>query len=64
MMDLIDNFDDINGPGNNAYLFVDPKSSQFTIVPWDMNLAFGGNGLGLINGDPSKAPVFRAFWKW
>ncbi len=44
MMDLIDNFDDIDGPGNNAYLCLDPESKQFTVVPWDMNLAFGAIG--------------------
>lgn len=41
MMDLIGNFDDIDGPGNNAYLHYDPESDTFTVVPWDMNLAFG-----------------------
>jgi len=50
MMDLLDNFDDIDGPGNNAYLYWDSTTSTFTIVPWDMNLAFGtgmgGGGFG------------------
>ena len=41
MMDLIENFDDIDGPGNNSYLFYDRATEQFTVVPWDMNLAFG-----------------------
>ena len=44
MMDLLDNFDDIDGPGNNSYLWYDAASGQFTVVPWDMNLAFGGRG--------------------
>ncbi len=44
MMDLINNFDDIDGPGNNAYLYLDPESKQFTVVPWDMNLALGVMG--------------------
>ena len=44
MMDLIDNLDDIDGPGNNAYLYLDPESKQFTVVPWDMNLALGVMG--------------------
>ncbi len=44
MMDLIHNFDDIAGPGNNAYLYLDPASKQFTVVPWDMNLALGVMG--------------------
>lgn len=42
MMELIDNTDDIDGPGNNAYLWWDAATRRFTIVPWDMNLAFGG----------------------
>jgi spore coat protein CotH len=46
MMDLVDNFDDIDGPGNNAYLHWDAATGMLTIVPWDMNLAFGGLGGG------------------
>ncbi|MDP8909154.1 MAG: CotH kinase family protein, partial [Chloroflexota bacterium] len=46
MMDLIVNFDDIDGPGNNAYLYYDPAARRFTVVPWDMNLAFSGAGAG------------------
>ncbi len=41
MMDLVDNLDDIDGPGNNSYLHYDPDTDTFTVVPWDMNLAFG-----------------------
>lgn len=44
MMDLIQNGDDIDGPGNNSYLFYDDATGIFTVVPWDMNLAFGGMG--------------------
>lgn len=39
--DLVDNFDDIDGPGNNAYLFWDSATQKFTVVAWDHNLAFG-----------------------
>jgi spore coat protein CotH len=46
MMDLVANFDDIDGPGNNAYLWYDTDSGQFTVVPWDMNLAFSEGGFG------------------
>lgn len=53
MMDLIGNFDGIDGPGNNAYLYVGPNDRQFTVVPWDMNLAFGGGGR-VIFGDPGS----------
>ena len=56
MMDLVGNFDDIDGPGNNAYLWYDVETEQFTIVPWDMNLAFGGMGLGFGGGDFPQGP--------
>lgn len=41
MQDLIGNFDDIDGPGNNSYLYYDTDTGIFTVVPWDHNLAFG-----------------------
>lgn len=52
MMDLIENTDDIDGPGNNSYLWWDAASGRFTVVPWDMNLAFGGFGMGPGGGFP------------
>ena len=47
MQQLVDNFDDIDGPGNNSYLYYDTVTNVFTVVPWDMNLAFGA-----LNGGP------------
>jgi spore coat protein CotH len=44
--DLIDNFDDIDGPGNNSYLFWDSATQKFTVVAWDHNLAFGATPNG------------------
>ncbi|MBL0746709.1 CotH kinase family protein [Nocardioides baculatus] len=41
--EVVDNFDDIDGPGNNAYLRWDAESGGFTVVAWDHNLAFGGS---------------------
>lgn len=55
MMDLLHNDDDIDGPGNNAYLYYDPVAEQFTVVPWDMNLAFGGLGMTRFEGEPGNA---------
>jgi spore coat protein CotH len=46
MEELIGNFDDIDGPGNNSYLYYDLQTGVFTVVPWDHNLAFGGFGGG------------------
>jgi spore coat protein CotH len=39
--DLVDNFDDIDGPGNNSYLHYDEATGVMTVVNWDLNLAFG-----------------------
>jgi spore coat protein CotH len=52
MMELVQNFDDIDGPGNNAYLWWDAETERFTVVPWDLNLAFGGGGFGGPGGGP------------
>ena len=41
--EVVDNFDDIDGPGNNSYLRYDAESGGFTVVAWDHNLAFGGS---------------------
>ena len=65
--DLFANIDDIDGPGNNSYLYYDTKTERFTIVAWDHNLAFtagpgGGfppNGfpaVGADSFDPSRLP--------
>lgn len=51
MQELVDNFDDIDGPGNNAYLALDSATGQFTIVNWDLNLAFGATNGG---GGPAE----------
>jgi spore coat protein CotH len=44
MQELVGNFDDIDGPGNNSYLRYDAASGLMTVVSWDENLAFGGMG--------------------
>ena len=49
--DLIGNWDDIEGPGNNSYLRYDTATGGFTIVAWDHNLAMGGMG-GAPAGNP------------
>ncbi len=59
--DLIGNADDIDGRGNNSYLHYDYESEQFTVVSWDLNLAFntanvgGGGGPGGVGGDVAAA---------
>ncbi|SKC59998.1 CotH kinase family protein [Krasilnikoviella flava] len=60
--DLVANSDDIDGPGNNAYLHDDPESGLMEVVAWDQNLSYGGfgtmgGGPGLQGGArPSGAP--------
>lgn len=66
--ELLDNFDDIDGPGNNSYLYYDIHTDTFTVVPWDHNLAFGalgegagpqGNGAGGRTPAPGQNPAGR-----
>jgi spore coat protein CotH len=55
--EVVDNFDDIDGPGNNSYLRWDAESGAFTVVAWDHNLAFGGSpggGAGGPGGFPGQ----------
>jgi spore coat protein CotH len=59
--DLVDNFDDIDGPGNNSYLRYDAASGGFTVVAWDHNLAFGqspgGGREGAFPGGDGQRPA-------
>lgn len=52
--EIVQNSDDIDGPGNNSYLFWDSATGMFTVVAWDHNLAFGasmgGGGFGGADG--------------
>ncbi|WP_314062258.1 CotH kinase family protein [uncultured Vagococcus sp.] len=43
--EIISNTDDIDGPGNNSYLYYDSETKKMTVVAWDHNLAFGGMGM-------------------
>ncbi len=59
--DLIGNADDINGRGNNSYLQYDTTTQRFTVVSWDLNLAFdtanvGTGGAGGAGGRPAGPP--------
>jgi spore coat protein CotH len=46
IQDLLANGDDMSGPGSNYYLWYDLETSKFTVLSWDLNLAFGGLGRG------------------
>jgi len=58
--DVIDNFDDITGPGNNSFLWWAEQANQMTVVAWDHNCAFGlkpGAGVGQRwRGDGGQPP--------
>ena len=49
--DILQNFDDMSGPGHNFLLWYDLGDEQFTVISWDMNLALGaGNFMGGFGG--------------
>ncbi|WP_430868230.1 CotH kinase family protein [Demequina aurantiaca] len=52
---VIDNFDDIDGPGNNSYLYWDTDDEQMTVVNWDLNLAFGQENIDAGGGNTAEA---------
>lgn len=57
VQDLVGNWDDIDGPGNNSYLRYDKAAKQFTVLSWDLNLAFSGTaGPGGAGG--AQPPTF------
>lgn len=62
LQELVGNFDDIDGPGNNAYLRYDEATKQFTVLSWDLNLAFnamgGPGGAGGMGGAQPPAGGF------
>lgn len=47
METLLDNYDDVDGPGNNSFLYYDTEADRMTVVPWDHNLAFGQRPTGV-----------------
>ncbi|MBN1307131.1 MAG: CotH kinase family protein [Chitinispirillaceae bacterium] len=47
---VLSHFDSYTGSGRNYYMYDDPKSGRFFIIPWDLNLSFGqySNGWNMI----------------
>ena len=43
LQNLLLNFDDMAGPGQNYYLWYDLETRRFTVVTWDLNFAFSGD---------------------
>ncbi len=54
--ELFGNWDDIDGPGNNSYLYYDVAKKQMTVVAWDHNLALGVGPAGMPGGFPRDLP--------
>ena len=50
LQDVLGNFDDISGPGNNSYLWYDLQSGRFQVLTWDLNLALSGAAFGAPGG--------------
>lgn len=48
--ELVDNDDDIDGPGNNSYLAYDAETGLMSVVTWDLNLTFGVRNAGFGGG--------------
>jgi len=49
--DILQNFDDMSGPGHNFLFWYDLVDEKFTVISWDMNLALGaGNFMGGFGG--------------
>lgn len=44
MMNLVVNSDDYVGAGHNYYMYFDPDDGRMSLVPWDLNEAFGTHG--------------------
>ncbi len=58
--DLMDNYDAIDGPGNNSYLWWDRDADRMTVLGWDHNLTFGVSnrpGAGGGGAPPAGAPA-------
>lgn len=57
--DLLDNFDDMAGPGRNFLFWYDLDDKKFTVVNWDMNLAMVGVG-AVFDGRQEEQEAERA----
>ncbi len=53
---MIVHLDNYIGMGHNYYLYED--SDKFTVIPWDLNMAFGTFGMGPVRGGGSNADLY------
>jgi spore coat protein CotH len=49
LQNMLLNFDDMAGPGRNYYLWYDLDAKRFTVLNWDLNLAFDGDATKGVN---------------
>lgn len=51
---VLSHFDSYTGSGRNFYLYDNPSTGKFTMIPWDVNMAFGqfSNGWDVITNSP------------
>ena len=51
---VLSHFDSYTGSGRNYYLYDDPSTGKFSLIPWDVNMAFGQfpNGWDVIENNP------------
>jgi spore coat protein CotH len=68
--DILQNFDDMSGPGHNFLLWYDLGDEKFTVISWDMNLALGagnfiggGGGFGYGGGNELKERFMRSSFR-
>jgi len=48
---LIANMDSLFSTGHNFYIYLDPRTSKFVFLPWDLDLSFAGFG---VMGSPEQ----------
>jgi spore coat protein CotH len=55
---VLSHFDSYTGSGRNFYLYDNPTTGKFTMIPWDVNMAFGqfSNGWDVITNSPVQIP--------
>lgn len=65
--DILQNFDDMSGPGKNFLFWYDLVDENFTVISWDMNLALGSGdfmgGFGYGYGNALKERFIRSHYR-
>ena len=65
--DILQNFDDMSGPGKNFLIWYDQVDENFTVISWDMNLALGSGdfmgGFGYGYGNALKERFMRSKYR-